>query len=59
MEWALILFFYAGAFSGSDSNSTTTVHGFATAELCERAKVRAVQLARGLKEGDGVCVRVK
>ena len=59
MEWALVIFFFAGTMAKGDEQAATTVHGFQTAQLCEAAKQQVLTLPRGYKDAAAVCVRVK
>lgn len=59
MEWVLIVFFFAGPLANGDSMSSSSVHGFTTAALCEQAKAQVVRLPSGFKDARAVCVRTK
>ena len=59
MEWALVIFFFAGPFAKENEQAATVVNGFTTAQLCEQAKTSVLRLPSGTKEATAVCVRVK
>lgn len=59
MEWALLVFFFAGPMAKGDDMSSAVVSGFNTAALCETAKTQVVRLPSGYKDARAVCVRVK
>lgn len=59
MEWALVVFFFAGTMAKGDEVSATTVHGFQSAAVCEVARTQVLALPRGYKDATAVCVRVK
>lgn len=60
MKWALIIFFHVGPMGDGNSNATSVVHGFTTAQLCEQAAVKVKPLVRGtMKNVETVCVRVE
>lgn len=59
MEWALVVFFFAGAMSKGDSVALTTVHGFQTEQLCRTAATQVERMPRGYKNGTVLCVRTK
>lgn len=59
MEWALVVFFFAGAMAKGDSVALTTVAGFQSEQLCQQAATRVQRMPRGLKSGSVLCVRIK
>lgn len=60
MKWALILFFHVGPLGDGNSNATSVVHGFSSAQLCEAAAAKVKPLASGtVKKVETVCVRTE
>jgi hypothetical protein len=61
VEYALIIFMYAGMLSPSDSVAMNNVSGFQTKQLCEEAGKQTVSEFKnfGFKGGKFVCVRTK
>ncbi|MEG3035815.1 MAG: hypothetical protein RR877_10065 [Aurantimicrobium sp.] len=59
MEWALLVFFFAGPMANGDDQAAAVVSGFNTAALCETAKTQVLRLPSGFKDARAVCVRVK
>lgn len=59
MEWALVIFFFAGTMAKGDENSTSVVQGFTTAEMCAQAQRQVAALPSGYKNVVSTCVRVK
>ena len=58
MNWILILFIYAGAFSKGDSVAVTNIQGFATEQACKSAGDKAGALTDSTyKNVRYVCVK--
>lgn len=58
MEWILILFFYAGPMSKSDSVALQSVHGFQSAQTCQLAGQQASAMTENTaKASKFVCVK--
>lgn len=59
MEWALVVFFFAGTLAKGDEQAAAVVSGFNSAALCETAKKQVLTLPSGYKDARAICVRVK
>lgn len=59
MEWALVIFFFAGPLASGDDQAAAVVPGFSASALCEVAKKQVLTLPQGYKDAKAVCVRVK
>lgn len=60
MKWALIIFFHVGPIGDGNSNATSVVHGFASAQLCQTAAAKVRPMVAGsVKKVEVVCVQTE